>query len=206
MLRFRLKMLKTAILTALVFVDQKPKPPPPRSLLIFELQNSVCAPAAASARMRIYLSYTRRHILCRSHQNCSFPGGRPLLNDKLVVVKPVLKKKHYASHQIGMSQLFYSDGNIRRWLAYSSDTTGIKFFFQYRLDYYILSFKKELLTRNEQFSSNFLTNFSLQYKICKLNKVSHFFTECNKRQRQVSQLFIIFVKQLLIFHIHDSLI
>ena len=116
------------------------------------------------------------------------------------------KKKHYASHQIGMSQLFYSDGNIRRWLAYSSDTTGIKFFFQYRLDYYILSFKKELLTRNEQFSSNFLTNFSLQYKICKLNKVSHFFTECNKRQRQVSQLFIIFVKQLLIFHIHDSLI
>ena len=91
MLRFRLKMLKTAILTALVFVDQKPKPPPPRSLLIFELQNSACAPAA-SARMRIYLSYTRRHTLCRSHQNCSFPGGRPLLNDKIVVVKPVLKK------------------------------------------------------------------------------------------------------------------
>ena len=130
MLRFRLKMLKTAILTALVFVDQKPKPPPPRSLLIFELQNSVCAPAAASARMRIYLSYTRRHILCRSHQNCSFPGGRPLLNDKLVVVSSLYwKKKHYASHQIGMSQLFYSDGNIRRWLAYSSDMTGIKFFF-----------------------------------------------------------------------------
>ena len=34
MLRFRLKMLKTAILTALVFVDQKPKPPTPRSLFL----------------------------------------------------------------------------------------------------------------------------------------------------------------------------
>ena len=142
MLRFRLKMLKTAILTALVFVDQKPKPPPPRSLLIFELQNSVCAPAAASARMRIYLSYTRRHTLCRSHQNCSFPGGRPLLNDKLVVVEPVWKKKHYASHQIGMSQLFYSDGNIR-WLAYSSDTTGIKFVFNTGLTTIFCHLKKD---------------------------------------------------------------
>ena len=107
-----------------------------------------------------------------------------------------------------ISQLFYSDGNIR-WLAYSSDTTGIKFFFQYRLDYYILSFKKGLLPRNEQFLPNFVPNLSFWYeheKWSKLNKLSHFFTECNKWQQQVSQLFIIFVKQLLIFHIHDSLI
>ena len=109
MLRFRLKMLKTAILTALVFVDQKPKPPPPRSLLIFELQNSVCAPAAASARMRIYLSYTRRHILCRSHQNCSFPGGRPLLNDKLVVERGACLKKIHMHRQIGISSSVHQE-------------------------------------------------------------------------------------------------
>ena len=132
MLRFRLKMLKTAILTALVFVDQKPKPPPPRSLLIFELQNSVCAPAA-SARMRIYLSYTRRHTLCRSHQNCSFPGGRPLLNDKLVVVEPVLKKTLCQSsdrHEpIVLFWWWYKTIGLSLWDNFH------KVFFQYRLDF-----------------------------------------------------------------------